>query len=69
MIPKHSTASPITYTFMLRVKGNGGTVPASNVVITVGAAPPPITFSPSRVNFGDEGVGIPERAVHRHRHE
>ena len=57
-IPKHS-GSPLSYTFQLRVKGSGGAVTAPNVVITVGAAPPPVTFSPSSVRFGDEGVGIP----------
>ena len=58
-IPKHTAPSRLTYTFMLHVRGKGGTVPSSNVVITVGGAPPPITFSPSKVNFGAEGVGIP----------
>jgi len=62
-LPKHSTGSPITYTFLLHVRGKGGTVTAPSVVITVGAAPPPVTFSPAAISFGSEGVGIPSAPI------
>lgn len=56
--------NPITYTFGLKVKNSSGTGAATNVTVTEGAAPPPISFStPTPGNsttlvFGPEGVFV-----------
>ena len=55
--------SQITYTFGMIVKNRAGSATATNVVVTEGIAPPPISFttptgSPTTLVFPEEGVFV-----------
>jgi len=69
MLSRNKTANPITYTFGMTVKNLTGSIPATNVVVTEGAAPPPISFtppppgSPTTVAFAPEGVDVADNPV------
>jgi hypothetical protein len=56
-LPKNPTGLAKQYTFSFSVKNSTGTTKATNtVIIGVGAAPPPISFSPSVLVFPSTGV-------------
>jgi hypothetical protein len=40
------------------VKNHTGKTSAANIVVAVGAAPPPINFTPTSVSFGSQGVAV-----------
>ena len=54
--------NPIDYTFGMTVKNSAGSAQATNVAVTEGAAPPPLSFTapapgnPTTVVFGREGA-------------
>lgn len=56
--------NPIDYTFGMTVKNSAGSAQATNVAVTEGAAPPPLSFTapapgnPTTVVFGREGVFV-----------
>ncbi len=59
----NKSPSQITYTFGMIVKNGAGSATATNVVVTEGAAPPPISFTtptgnPTTLVFPDEGVFV-----------
>jgi hypothetical protein len=58
-IPKNRTGVALTYTFAFAVTNKTGTTDANNIVVGVGAAPPPISMSPTSFTFPAAGVGIP----------
>ncbi|HXY45017.1 MAG TPA: choice-of-anchor D domain-containing protein [Acidimicrobiales bacterium] len=62
-IPRNNSGSPLDYTFAFSVTNNTGTRHAQNLVIGVGAAPPPISFTPTSVYFGSQGVSIVSNPV------
>ena len=62
-LPANRGENPITYTFEMNVKNKAGSTRATNVVVTEGAAPPPISFttptgSPTTLVFAAEGVFV-----------
>src|SRR5271166_1645800 len=57
-LPANKGQNPVTYTFSMVVKNAVGSTPATNVVVTEGAAPPPISFSPTTLTFAPEGVFV-----------
>jgi hypothetical protein len=57
-IARDASANSRTYTFSLSVTNKEGTVAAPQVVVTEGAAPPPISFGIRSKNFGAIGVSI-----------
>jgi hypothetical protein len=57
-LPKNTTGSPKDYTFGFYVKNRTGKTSAANIVVAVGAAPPPISFTPTSVSFGSQGVAV-----------
>jgi hypothetical protein len=57
-LPKNATGTKKVYTFGFSVKNSTGTTKASDLAVGVGAAPPPITFTPASLSFGTQGVGI-----------
>lgn len=57
-IPANATGTPKDYTFAFAVRNKTGKTPAANIVVAVGAAPPPISFTPSSVSFSPQGVGV-----------
>jgi hypothetical protein len=50
--------NPISYTFGVVVKNKAGSGIGTNVVVTEGQAPPPISFTPSTLTFAPEGVFV-----------
>jgi hypothetical protein len=59
----NKTGNQITYTFGMIVKNKAGSTTATNVVVTEGTAPPPISFTtptgnPTTLVFPDEGVFV-----------
>jgi hypothetical protein len=59
----NKSANPLGYTFGLIVKNSAGSATSTNVVVSEGAAPPPISFttptgSRSTLAFPDEGVFV-----------
>ena len=59
----NKTPNKINYTFGMIVKNKAGSATATNVVVTEGAAPPPISFTtptgnPTTLFFPDEGVFV-----------
>ncbi len=56
--------NPISYTFGMTLKNTAGSVVATNIVVTEGAPPPPISFttpprgSPTTLVFAPEGVFV-----------
>ena len=60
----NDSGDPITYTFGMIVKNSAGSTAATNVVVTEGAAPSPISFTPpppgtpTTVVFAPEGVFV-----------
>ena len=65
----NKSPSPISYTFGLQLENTAGTATATNVVVTEGAAPPPISFTPpppgnpTTLVFGSEGVFVADIPV------
>jgi hypothetical protein len=57
-LPKNTTGSPKDYTFGFYVKNHTGKTSAANLIVAVGAAPPPINFTPASVSFGAQGVAV-----------
>lgn len=62
-LPVNNASNPISYTFGLTVKNKAGSVTATNVVVSEGAAPPPISFttpngSSTTLLFASEGVFV-----------
>ncbi|MGC9960505.1 MAG: choice-of-anchor D domain-containing protein [Acidimicrobiales bacterium] len=57
-LPKNTTGAPKDYTFAFYVKNNTGKTSAANIIVAVGAAPPPINFTPTSVSFGSQGVAV-----------
>jgi hypothetical protein len=62
VVPKNTGGTVKDYTFSFSVKNATGTTKAANVVVGVGAAPPPISLTPqtagSTLTFPAQGVGI-----------
>lgn len=63
VLAANKTENPLSYTFGLTVKNKAGTVTATNVVVSEGAAPPPISFttpngSSTTLVFAREGVFV-----------
>jgi hypothetical protein len=60
----NNSGDPITYTFGMIVKNSTGSTTATNIIVTEGAAPSPISFtppppgSPKTVVFAPEGVFV-----------
>ena len=70
-LPPNRSENPITYTFEMNVKNKAGSTRATNIVVTEGAAPPPISFttpngSPTTLVFPAEGVFVGDEPSHRH---
>jgi hypothetical protein len=64
----NKSPSQITYTFGMIVKNRAGSATATNVVVTEGAAPPPISFTtptgnPTTLVFPDEGVFVADNPL------
>jgi hypothetical protein len=64
----NKTGNKITYIFGMIVKNKAGSATATNVVVTEGAAPPPISFttptgSPTTLVFPDEGVSVADNPL------
>jgi len=63
-LPRNKGQNPISYTFGLNVKNAAGITKATNVVVTEGAAPPPISFTTplgstiTTLVFAPEGVFV-----------
>jgi hypothetical protein len=57
-VGKDTGGTAFTYTFSLSVNNTEGTTTAPNVVVTEGAAPPPISFGVGSENLGTVGVSI-----------
>ncbi|MGA8679754.1 MAG: choice-of-anchor D domain-containing protein [Acidimicrobiales bacterium] len=62
-IAKNSGGGTVDYTFAFSVKNKTGTRHAQNIVVGEGGAPPPISFTPTSVNFGGQGVSIVSNSV------
>jgi len=58
VLPKNTSGTAATYTFAFAVTNKTGTTDATNIVVGVGAAPPPISMTPKTFGFGSQGVGI-----------
>jgi hypothetical protein len=64
----NKSPTQITYTFGLIVKNRAGSATATNVVVTEGIAPPPISFTtptgnPTTLVFPDEGVFVADNPL------
>jgi len=59
----NKTPNSVTYTFALTVANRTSSVAATNVVVAVGASPPPLSFSPRSLTFAKEGVFVADDPV------
>lgn len=50
--------NPVDYTFALTVQNRTASETATNVVVSVGASPPPISLTPRSLTFANEGVYV-----------
>jgi hypothetical protein len=57
-LSKNKGENPETYTFSVKAINKSGSASGTNVVVTQGAAPPPISFTPTTLNFAPEGVFV-----------
>jgi hypothetical protein len=57
------TPNSVNYTFALTVENKTSSVAATNVVVSVGASPPPLSFSPRSLTFAKEGVFVADDPV------
>ncbi|MGA2804511.1 MAG: choice-of-anchor D domain-containing protein [Acidimicrobiales bacterium] len=69
VLRSNKSPSPISYTFGLELQNASGTATATNVVVTEGAAPPPISFTPpppgnpTTLVFPAEGVFVADNPI------
>ena len=69
LLGSNKSPSPISYPFGLGLQNKSGTATATNVVVTEGAAPPPISFTPpppgnpTTLVFAAEGVFVADNPV------
>ncbi len=57
-VARNTTGAARDYTFSFYVKNATGKTQAPNVVVAEGAAPPPISFTPTTLTFPSSAVGI-----------
>ncbi|MGH9169661.1 MAG: choice-of-anchor D domain-containing protein [Acidimicrobiales bacterium] len=58
-IPATTAESPVNYTFVLTVTNSAGSVSSDpNILVTQGALPPPISFTPTPVKFAKTALTI-----------